>query len=698
MVYTKLIMRIAVMWTSGLVVLLALGKSNRAVSSDEMTAKSRHSVEDEESWNLYVQRQLEGADNGHRMLKRKHKRKKEVHHYDVERMQPYLGRTKYNGGDIRAYEEQQEVEYLQHQKRIQDEKQLALQKSKQEFEERLENLYEDPGIDAVTVHGLMIDAGSTGSRMHIYEWQPRVLRNEQDVQDAVAGNKLSFPGTDSRWTERLRPGLASFGSIENDVELQKAVANYLAPLLDFAKTVLHTKHESWGDYPIYLRATAGMRILDTRNRARVTKAVRDLFSNATHCPFAFVPEQARVLSGEEEAIYDWAGVNFLTGNLIEQSEGLGTVINPRHTHGALDLGGGSTQISFYESKEDIMANLFKLQIGQGKHWSVYAHSFLYYGMNEALNRFQARLSANKSSHERLVQGIYNPCLPGKTRVDFRSDIHILLGSESGTIMETWNYTQIYPSGDGSYQAILKNDDKRGSPQECLDLTKDLLHLEQNQWCKFDHNGECSFAGVYQPALPTPSDSFGEFLAFSNYYHVWRFLQLPERATIAQLENATRHVCSLSWDELVDFAPAKYRKDGTSLESYCFRSSYVYQLLHSGFGFQNDHVIRAVQVISGHKVGWALGAMLYEINTLPWKHETQSSKVQHGKSHESTISDDDDDDGGDDIAIRFLMVTFIATMLMLVAVFVQRERRRSLYKRYAQYEPVKDVAVTKTLNV
>lgn len=80
------------------------------------------------------------------------------------------------------------------------------------------------------------------------------------------------------------------------------------------------------------------------------------------------------------------------GNLVENSLGSGAVTNPPNkTYGALDLGGASTQISFYEPNEDVIANLFKLQLGGAKHWNVYAHSFLYFGVNLARERLGARI-------------------------------------------------------------------------------------------------------------------------------------------------------------------------------------------------------------------------------------------------------------------------------------------------------------------
>ncbi len=71
----------------------------------------------------------------------------------------------------------------------------------------------------------MIDAGSSGSRLHLYEYEPRVLSNEGEVEMAVSGKKISFPYAKSRWTDRLRPGVASFASLPDD-ELKNALREH----------------------------------------------------------------------------------------------------------------------------------------------------------------------------------------------------------------------------------------------------------------------------------------------------------------------------------------------------------------------------------------------------------------------------------------------------------------------------------------
>ena len=174
----------------------------------------------------------------------------------------------------------------------------------------------------------------------------------------------------------------------------------------------------------------------------------------------------------------------------------------------------------------------------------------------------------------------------------------------------------------------------------------------------------------------------EFVAFSNYYQVWKFLNLPERATIAQLEEATRHVCSLDHEGLVAFNTHHHSFPEDELDSYCFRSAYTLQLLHHGYGFSADDTIRATNVIHGQKVGWALGAMLYEINTMPWRYAEPEVmnlgvlKVHTGSGTVHIASE-----------LVLLVVITVATIISLLILFVRRERHLR-----DMYEPVKEVTV------
>jgi Golgi nucleoside diphosphatase len=622
-----------------------------------MTSSERHSIEARDSWETHLERHDassdtvdEEADQSQRYLKHYH------HHHKHNDNLPNLAQL----------EEDREETYLNaHDAKVEESKNKATRKHKK----LMKKLFHDSGIKDYTQHGLMIDAGSTGSRMHLYEWEPRVLLGLEDVQEAVSGRKLSYPDTESRWTDRLRPGIASFASLPDD-QLLQGIAHYLSPLMDFAQTILREKQDDFDNFPIYLRATAGMRILSKLDRSRVLGAVRTLFSNKTYCPFYFEDEFARVLAGEEEAIFGWAGINFAMGNLVEESEGMGTVVSPKLSYGALDMGGASTQISFYEPNEDIMANLFKLQIGQGKHWNLYAHSFLYYGINEARNRLHAYILEGKGVTERLVDGVHNPCLPGGSRQDVRLSIHIDSVGE-----ETWEYTGD-DSQNGFYQAILKNDNDKGDFDACMDYAKGILHLDKNKWCDFAHRGECAINSIYMPELPTQSDNFGEFLAFSNYYEVFSFLALPERASIGQLRNATKFVCSMSKKEIFDFNKAHAKADDDEVEDYCFRASYAFQLLHNGYGFQLDEYITATNVLNGQKVGWALGAMLYELNTSPWEYI--------GSRHSDRL---DAPSAGNFHPILLVLLMLAGIGISMVAMFSARSRRNRSY-----YQPIKEETI------
>lgn len=62
------------------------------------------------------------------------------------------------------------------------------------------------------------------------------------------------------------------------------------------------------------------------------------------------------------------------------------------TVGALDMGGASTQITFYTPEyHNIPDDYRKDMMLYGRNYSVYTHSYLCYGINEAIRQYQSIL-------------------------------------------------------------------------------------------------------------------------------------------------------------------------------------------------------------------------------------------------------------------------------------------------------------------
>lgn len=415
-----------------------------------------------------------------------------------------------------------------------------------------------PNPSKDTFHAFMIDAGSQGTRIHIYEFEKRLLYDKAQIRHVLDGYKLSIPTTNSRWTNRLKPGLDGVllscggdSGVCSDAELDEALTKYLSPMLDFVKMVLQEKQHEWHEYPIYLKATGGLRTLRTEDRLRLIQHTRDLLMTKTSLnPFLIHSEHVRVISGEEEAIYGWTAVNFVKGTLVHKSDGKNAaeneyLLNPQFTTGMLEMGGASTQMGLYVNDQDIMANLFKLQIGTARHWNVYVHSFLYFGVNGAWQRLNGHLYYNVESSSNLREDgaptttMMNPCLPAGSESTFSSWLHMDLIDRSTTSPRVRFLPRSDPrstpysitihgpdSSEVSAAAAAANEAGSANFQACLALTKELLRLEANkEWVDFSHDGDASFAGVYQPPIPHNSSAINEFIATSNFVDIFVILGL-----------------------------------------------------------------------------------------------------------------------------------------------------------------------------
>ena len=241
---------------------------------------------------------------------------------------------------------------------------------------------------------VMIDAGSTGSRVHVYEFdvcsQPPALINE------------SF--------KMLKPGLSSF---DTDAE---GAAKSLDPLLQVALDAVPEKKRSCT--PVAVKATAGLRLLGDTKSAKILQAVRSHLEK--DYPFAVVDgDGISIMSGDEEGVYAWVTTNYLLGNI-----GTGSKLA---TSAVFDLGGGSTQIVFeptFPPNEEMVdgEHKYELRFG-GQDYSLYQFSHLGYGLMEGRNKINQLLVETAIKAGTIKKGDYtpsvalhSPCLPPNVNV------------------------------------------------------------------------------------------------------------------------------------------------------------------------------------------------------------------------------------------------------------------------------------------
>lgn len=199
---------------------------------------------------------------------------------------------------------------------------------------------------------VIIDAGSTGSRVLAFTFHSSL----------VTGNYI----LDHELFTQVKPGLSSFA--DNPSEGAKT----LSGLLDKAKAVI--PQSEWANTPLTMRATAGLRLLPVEKANAILDECRKIFDESG---FLVTRDSVSIMEGADEGIFAWFTVNFLIDRLNGQTSD-GTVA-------ALDLGGGSTQVTFAPCEADVerlkrhvhTINAF------GSNMSIYTHSYLGMGLMAA---------------------------------------------------------------------------------------------------------------------------------------------------------------------------------------------------------------------------------------------------------------------------------------------------------------------------
>ena len=412
-----------------------------------------------------------------------------------------------------------------------------------------------------TLWGVIIDAGSSGSRAHIYSWQRgRILETIREISHI-----------------KRSPGLSSYHHADH-------ASQSLTKLLKHAKSVVPSICEA--QTPVYVFATAGLRLTPTIRRREILESVRNMLRAG---PYAFADKNVRVLPGSEEAEYDWISVNVARKSLISVESNGKTINAPEQEEsvGVIDLGGASSQIA-YET-EAVKSQIPQIRSIALHHNSddrnvrnVYAVSRINFGLYEAF-----QITHKISRQEEHNEQNWFACSIAKESTDDLGDFFECERLVSKFVIE-------------QEPKSLHLDEERMS----LIRTKPKVFYGIDNFAKLGSLARTVLASLNdEPANAKP---FG-LLKIDNELNIF--------------QNAGIYICSSTWPQLRKMVPETVAKDRL-LRKSCFGMAYVRALLNDVYNLtgrllentQIDQQKAQTEIIFAHSIdgvdgSWAIGAMV-----------------------------------------------------------------------------------------
>lgn len=242
-------------------------------------------------------------------------------------------------------------------------------------------------------YGAIIDAGSTGSRVLAFQFHKAYLDGRLVL--------------DKELFKELKPGISSLNPEKGAAQINE--------LLTEAKKFIPEQYLA--STPLAFKATAGLRLLGAAKSEAILEAVRELFANSG---FATNEHSVEIMDGTDEGIFSWFTVNYLSNRLTSRS-----------TVAALDLGGGSTQVT-YELSEPSYKDFIHTVPVFNTEMNVFTNSYLGLGLmalrhavithnkalenqtsfeNECINPIIKDISWNYQNVDYLVSGKENKRSP-----------------------------------------------------------------------------------------------------------------------------------------------------------------------------------------------------------------------------------------------------------------------------------------------
>jgi len=404
-------------------------------------------------------------------------------------------------------------------------------------------------------YGVILDAGSSGTRLHIYRWLDASIAREG--ASAKVLHSLPVLETREEWTKKTHPGVSTFGESPHLVG-----PDHLQPLLDHALQSI--PDHAIEDTPLFLLGTAGMRLLPHAQRNALLKQICSFTRSYTRFLIPDCDLHIQVIPGETEGLYGWVAANYLLGGFDspeEHEHGKG-----HHTYGFLDMGGASAQIAFAPNATEASRHADDLKLlrlrtvdGFAAEYRVFVTTWLGFGVNEARKRYVDALVtalANPSTIE-----MPDPCLHAGLTMTINGTV---FDDSDNALAE-----QAHLLGTGRFD-------------ECLRQAYPLL--EKDAPCLAE---PCLLNGVHVPAIDF---DVNHFIGISEYWHttheIFEMGHKDKAYDFNTYQTRVKDFCNQDWTAVqagvADKTWGKKVDEQTAYE-VCFKASWLINVLHNGIG-------------------------------------------------------------------------------------------------------------------
>uniref|UniRef100_A0A3P9C4F7 nucleoside-triphosphate phosphatase n=1 Tax=Maylandia zebra TaxID=106582 RepID=A0A3P9C4F7_9CICH len=446
-------------------------------------------------------------------------------------------------------------------------------------------------------YGLVVDCGSSGSRVFVYCW-PRHNGNPHELLDIRQMRDQNRKPV----VMKIKPGISELA------KTPEKASDYIYPLLSFAAQ--HIPKHKHQETPLYVLCTAGMRILPENQQEALLEDLRT--DIPVHFNFLFSDSHVEVISGKQKVrVYAWIGINFVLGrfdHVHNDGEAVVEVHVPGGDQQEMLLRKRTTGV--LDMVEEIAKNLLaEFNLGCDVHrtehvYRVYVSTFLGYGGNAARQRYEENLIRNTAARNRLLDQhigetvespLLDPCLP--------TDLQDEIGPPT---------QHLYLRGTGDFD-------------QCRQILQPFLNRTNDT--------QTSLNGVYQPAIDYSNSQFYGFSEF--YYCMEDVLRMGGDYNASKYAKAAKSYCATQWKILRErFESGLYAShaDLHRLKYQCFKSAWMYEVLHTGFSFPTNYKnLKTALLVYDKEVQWTLGAILYRTRFLPLR-DIQQESLKGAHSH------------------------------------------------------------------